>query len=452
MLGASVLLEIIEKLSSLINPYSASKLEICEKIEIWESVELPEKRFFKIYDTGSLDMNNTGNALKEEPEEFSGRDVVYFEDDESFSKLVSQFLGKNQYRVHVFHTFSEYEAYSGEINNPLVVLLDINLPEINGYEICRKLKSDNAYKDVPIIFSSGYDSDDEIVQAYEVGGSDYLSKPIIMEELLVKINNLNSLSKLSEDKDKQITDARTMVFEAMATSSELGKVLQLLERSMQASSVDELAVLLKESLEEFGVKASVLFRAGNEELYYNFSESENPLEKRILSQAKNKKKILDVGNKSLFNYPSLSLLVKNLPTDDPSKYGNIKDLMCIMLNGVEERVKGIMRQLENQTQKEHISIVANVIGQMVVDMEKNSVRLSEDLERVILDLQSNVESEFLRFNLLEEEERSLLEHVKNSIDAASLIFEKSLQMESQYGSIMQDLLTDLNKYSHSRLS
>jgi putative two-component system response regulator len=79
-----------------------------------------------------------------------------------------------------------------------LILLDIMMPDINGFEVCKKLKSDDKTKNIPIIFLSGKDSTKDIEQAYEVGGIDYVVKPFINIELVTKANNYVKLKLLEE--------------------------------------------------------------------------------------------------------------------------------------------------------------------------------------------------------------------------------------------------------------
>lgn len=79
-----------------------------------------------------------------------------------------------------------------------LILLDVMMPEINGFEVCAKLKENDKTKNIPVIFLSGKDSTKDIEQAYEVGGIDYVVKPFINIELVTKANNYVRL-KLLED-------------------------------------------------------------------------------------------------------------------------------------------------------------------------------------------------------------------------------------------------------------
>jgi CheY-like chemotaxis protein len=68
-----------------------------------------------------------------------------------------------------------------------LVLLDIVMPEMNGYEVCRKLKQNQKIKDIPIIFITAKTDEDSIEEAYESGGIDYITKPFKPKELLTKV-------------------------------------------------------------------------------------------------------------------------------------------------------------------------------------------------------------------------------------------------------------------------
>ena len=73
-------------------------------------------------------------------------------------------------------------------NPPDLILLDINLPGLNGYEICRLLKPDKRTADVPILFLTSLDTGREKVQGFESGADDYIVKPFYPGELLARIN------------------------------------------------------------------------------------------------------------------------------------------------------------------------------------------------------------------------------------------------------------------------
>lgn len=72
---------------------------------------------------------------------------------------------------------------------PDLILLDINMPEMDGYEVCRQLKAGEETREIPVIFISALDDEMDKVKAFNVGGADYISKPFQTEELIARIEN-----------------------------------------------------------------------------------------------------------------------------------------------------------------------------------------------------------------------------------------------------------------------
>lgn len=81
---------------------------------------------------------------------------------------------------------------------PSLILLDINMPGMNGYEVCRVLKENEQLKKIPIIFLSALDSAQDKVQAFQMGGADYITKPFQLEEVIARIENQLALKRAQE--------------------------------------------------------------------------------------------------------------------------------------------------------------------------------------------------------------------------------------------------------------
>lgn len=86
--------------------------------------------------------------------------------------------------------------------NPQLVLLDVSMPEMDGLEVCRRLKEDPETEHVPVIFISAFEDAGEIAKVYEAGGEDYVTKPFIPEEVRarvgVQMKLAEAMRKLSE--------------------------------------------------------------------------------------------------------------------------------------------------------------------------------------------------------------------------------------------------------------
>jgi len=110
-------------------------------------------------------------------------------------------------------TFDGYDvqsASSGEaaleqvqIARPDLILLDILMPGLSGFEVCEKLKADESTKDIPVIFVSSMTDLDSKLQGFKVGGVDYINKPFQHAEILVRVNTHITLQRLRRHLEEQ---------------------------------------------------------------------------------------------------------------------------------------------------------------------------------------------------------------------------------------------------------
>ena len=115
------------------------------------------------------------------------------------------------------HGFRVRPAISGKIalktvqtDLPDLILLDIVMPDMDGYEVCRKLKADEQTNHIPIIFISALNELKDKVKAFSAGGVDYITKPFQIEEVLARVNthiNLHSLQRCLEKKNIELQKA-----------------------------------------------------------------------------------------------------------------------------------------------------------------------------------------------------------------------------------------------------
>jgi putative two-component system response regulator len=90
-------------------------------------------------------------------------------------------------------------------NPPDLILLDITMPEMDGYEVCRQFKADPKLKEIPILFISALAQTSEKLKAFEVGGVDYITKPFQLEEVKARVETHLKLSKLQLNLEDQVS-------------------------------------------------------------------------------------------------------------------------------------------------------------------------------------------------------------------------------------------------------
>ena len=131
---------------------------------------------------------------------------VFIVDDNKFNlQLLDDILTQQNYKVRTAETG---EIALAEINAKLpdLILLDIVMPDMDGYEVCERLKSDPKTAPIPIIFISGnYELEDKI-KAFEIGGIDYITKPFYNEEVLARVDTHIQLSDYKHHLEKRVDE------------------------------------------------------------------------------------------------------------------------------------------------------------------------------------------------------------------------------------------------------
>lgn len=111
--------------------------------------------------------------------------------------LLGGILSNAQYKIHLAPT-GKLALKFMQSHLPDLILLDIMMPQINGYEVCNQLKASEETQDIPIIFISALHDVTDKVKAFSLGAADYITKPFQEQEVLVRVENQLRLRRLSK--------------------------------------------------------------------------------------------------------------------------------------------------------------------------------------------------------------------------------------------------------------
>jgi two-component system, sensor histidine kinase and response regulator len=114
---------------------------------------------------------------------------------------------------------------------PSLILLDINMPEMNGYEVCERLKTDSRLSDIPVIFLSALNETADKVRALQAGGVDYISKPFQFEEVHARVETHLKLHKLKRDLKRHNERLEEAVAARTRELAQANQRLTILDRS-----------------------------------------------------------------------------------------------------------------------------------------------------------------------------------------------------------------------------
>ncbi len=148
------------------------------------------------------------------------KDILIVDDTPINLRVLAKILGDQGYKVR--------KALNGPLaltacQNvlPDVILLDIMMPEMDGYEVCQRLKSDEKTQDIPIIFISALEDEWDKIKAFKSGGNDYISKPFQIEEVLARVQHHLTLQQLKHQLQAQNVELQNLKAQLLRSHTEL---------------------------------------------------------------------------------------------------------------------------------------------------------------------------------------------------------------------------------------
>lgn len=170
-------------------------------------------------------------------EEARPADILIVDDMPANIRLLAGMLAQRGHRVR--------EALDGAAGLemarsrlPDLILLDVRMPGIDGYEVCRRLKADEAAHRVPILFVSAVDDLAEKVQAFSVGGVDYITRPFNVQEVLARVETHLTLARLQRRLEEQNTRLQQEIDERRRAETALQRANEELERRVDARTAE----------------------------------------------------------------------------------------------------------------------------------------------------------------------------------------------------------------------
>jgi len=112
--------------------------------------------------------------------------ILIIDDESDLVELLKYNLAKEGYNVEfAFNGFDGIKI--AEVVKPDIIILDLMLPDINGYEVCKRIKQDSRLSGVPVIFLSAKQEEVDKILGFEAGAEDYMTKPFSVNELLARV-------------------------------------------------------------------------------------------------------------------------------------------------------------------------------------------------------------------------------------------------------------------------
>jgi signal transduction histidine kinase len=291
-------------------------------------------------------------------------DILVVDDTPANLQLLTGMLKEHGYRVRPVPC-GKLAIQAVQNEKPDLILLDINMPEMNGYEVCEYLKADEATKEIPILFISALDETIVKIKAFAAGGVDYVTKPFQFEEVEARVRTHLKLRRL------QIELAR--------------QNRQLQENYDQLKKLEDLQDNLT-NMVVHDMRSPLMGITGNLELLeINAEKKLDSNEQGILRAARSSGLILVGMVNSLLDISRLEQGQMPLNVTE----SNIDALIQNAINSLGSLTKQVSLLYQKQSLPVMVNCDANLITRAIANLVGNAIKFTPEGSKVAVSVERN---------------------------------------------------------------
>ncbi|MER2494271.1 EAL domain-containing protein [Catenovulum sediminis] len=361
------------------------------------------------------------------PAEKSGFTIVALDDDVEFIELMSDVLNEefNFYSfTNIHHFLSDFAKLNADI-----VLLDVNMPQMTGYEICQQIR-ENSEHDFSVIFISGADTQDQRLKAFAAGGDDFIAKPVSFGELLAKLRTIRRYQENKANLTEQEEMARNMAFQSMTEASQYGAILRFFKDSFTCKSYEKLVEMFFNLMDSLQLVACIQFRSKNSIISYRgIGQACSPMEDNLFEMLKNEGRLYHYKSRTMVNDKHVSVLVKNMPIEDEITYGRYNDLLAAIIEGLENKWVEILHDDSTDVLIKNMELILDSLSEKFTSYEKQT---HEIIEMLILDVRASLHV----LDLSEEQENYLISSIEKGIERVVELSDSGYDLSAEFSDVL----------------
>lgn len=268
------------------------------------------------------------------------KDKIFIVDDQKSMCMLVEAMLVDDYDVEKFFTAEDCLQQCLQ-EWPAMFLLDVNLPGISGYDLCRRIRQMPGGAEIPVIFISSLDTLEDVLAGYDAGADDYVIKPFDQIGLQRKVANLLRLSRERQNLESQArcTDELvTLLQSSLDENALLIRFLRSLAECDNAAAVVDAALRV---MADAGLEGAVQIRMRDKIATFSDTGENSPMAVAVIGHVRELERIFEFGRRSVYNFPRISILITNMPVEDGERCGRIRDSYAIIAESADARLAAI---------------------------------------------------------------------------------------------------------------
>ncbi len=346
---------------------------------------------------------------------------------------------------HEVTAVNDVEEGMIEINGEKPSLIVLEAPTLEEDLVeCSKLEAHtDAAERPPVVFLAERGSFEDKVSCYEAGAYDFITTPISEHELRERMRIIQQHISRQNELSQQLKTATETALSVMAGNNELGQAIRFVEKSYLSGDYEELANHLLSVTTSLGLRGCLLVDAKDDMQFYGSCGHVSPLEQQLLERVHDDgTRFRDFGRRTLIDYPLVTLLIKDMPLDDPDRYGRLKDLFPSMLGAASARVAALNTEMALQRQTRDVGTIYQNVRNTLLDLRAASQENQAAVMKTMREMLGDLDFKLPSMGLEPDQEEYLIARVDTAIEEAGSLIQQSEGLTTAFDHI-SDLLDHL---------
>lgn len=310
-----------------------------------------------------------------------------------------------------------------------LILLDVEMPDVDGYTVCRELKAIAATSHVPVIFISGHAETEDRLCGYDAGGDDYVAKPLVPVELRRKVGVVLRNQQKNAELAAQAKISSSAAVAAMTTAGDAERILHFLNEIVGFTGFAAIIEASFQILREYGLDTSVQLRAHNGTLSRNHAGYCSPLEESVLVRMSSGGRVVELGQRSAFNFPHVSIVVNNMPRG-ADEHARFRDIVSMIGEAVDIHMSSLDLTLKAI---ERGDTLLGLLHRNAATLREIETRHNEQRQKsadILENLVSEIEDSFYFMGLTENQELHLQRLARDAVERANAVHAEAVQTDA----------------------
>ncbi|MDD3353064.1 response regulator [Zoogloea sp.] len=380
-------------------------------------------------------MAYNAHGAAEEDVQLTGRILVV--DDDAVTRGLHRAVLAQQFDVLTAESGEEaLELCAAQL--PDLVVLDVHMPGLNGFETCRRLRQ---FTSIPILFVTATQSFEENLEAFDAGGNDLILKPIkrslFLRKVAVAIRHHRALLSLAEE--KKALEKMAMGF--LSSASQTGVLLNFMRGSVICEDYQGVAEQLLKATQDLGLQCSVLIHHPEGATAVTDRGEPSPLERSILEHASEMGRIFQFKQRLVVNYDRVSVIVANMPdeTEEPERAGILRDSLAILAETTEALVENVDARQEGRKRAELLQIALSEAESALGSLAEKNRTMLMDTRLLLQELVDSIEKSYAWLNTTQTQEAAISATMDSAIQRILVCLARGGDFDTHFAQVLHAL-------------